>query len=519
MQLEKTKRISLPFLEGPRMFSTLKSVLKSLFRKPGRRAEDRQFRPGIEALEERWCPSGNTYYWKGFSSGGVASWTGAGNWRLGDGSTPTSYPGQYGIGTPDTAVFDSTAASACYVPVNTVIDIAALQGKPTFPSGDYVALRAGSILAVVGGGNDGSWDTLEAIGTDVGDSNFKNDTGELYIGGGTSSSQASFTLNGWINDASTTTNRGKFAIGPYTTLTIAADDANRIYPNIGASTYIGYDSSLNVAQKNAKVLQNFDVTINNGANLSVADNSTWEIAASASIFNQTGVTAGSFGNYGTFLVDASVSSHEYLPFFNSYQGTAAGDQSGWLTLKGNATLELDGEFMADSQTCVLEQTGLDANGSAMINLYNNATLSTLHISDRFDIKAGGVVLADTGPELANVTGTLWMNGSPSYVDVRCGTGAFTLNTLTVSYLVWDTGVYYTAVNFGSTGNQADSISVTNTATINGGSVWIASTYGTRNANPTTILTAGTLSGQFGGANPEPFTLGKTQDNKGITVTW
>jgi hypothetical protein len=297
-----------------------------LFAAAARRKTDRtryRLRPCVEGLEPRWTPATN-YYFKGIS-GLVTSWTAASNWRLADGSTPTTDPGQSGASNTDIANFDDKAVGSCGVPASTRIDISQLNGTTGFNT-HYLFLYAGSILAVdTQAGNLGTWNSLGYIGTNDG-SSYSNDSGEFYLGGGTSTTQSTFTLDGWINNAPSggTSNRGKFVVGPYTTLNISSDATNRVYPNIGASLYVGNNPDLSNNGTKAQVVQKNDVTINNGANISTSPNAQWSFGGFGGTFNlktqapdgNGNPAPGTFGNYGQFTESGSQTVNEYLPFYD-----------------------------------------------------------------------------------------------------------------------------------------------------------------------------------------------------------
>src|SRR5262249_18508073 len=162
---------------------------------------------------------------------------------------------------------------------------------PSFP-----AMLMRHHLKVDGGGNEGKWDTTAPIGTDL--NSGTNDNGILWIGGG---SGATYTVDGWINDAPSggTSKRGKFATGPGVALTFDHDTSG-INVNVGASLYIGVDSNLSSDGSGSTVTQNYDITINNGANISVSNNAAWDVPSTHNINKQSGVTEGTFGKYGNF---------------------------------------------------------------------------------------------------------------------------------------------------------------------------------------------------------------------------
>jgi len=100
--------------------------LLSAFRKPaGRKKEARRFRPRVEGLEQRDCPS-TSYYWVG-NSGLNRLWSNSVNWQYADGTQATDYPRSRS----DIAIFDSRATTYCQA--DTSVEIDELHGSPPSP--------------------------------------------------------------------------------------------------------------------------------------------------------------------------------------------------------------------------------------------------------------------------------------------------------------------------------------------------------------------------------------------------
>jgi len=363
----------------------------------------------------------------------------------------------------------------------------------------------------------GYWKTNAAIGTDVGGAS--NDSGELYVGGGVLNHLNSFTLQGWINDASTTTNRGTFALGAFTTLTIQ-DGTGGVHPNIGADSRIGFNSALQVDGEDSTCDQQFDVTMNNGAPITIGNQATWKVNGTADIKIQSGVTPGNLANNGMFKVAGTDSCTEWLPFYNTYTGTIGAGVSGELFLDVSSNLTLVTTFTADGHICVLKQTGSDANGKAGIDLCNGSKLST-HTGSTgacyLDIVDGDINLyGNAGSNVATtIDGFVQTVNSNTEIDVDVSATTFSLNTLTITNdLIMKAGNFHTAIEYSN--DTADKIVVNGTANLTGaGTLVIVNFYDYPTGGDHTwinVITTTGLTSDFSGINDTRFSYRASSNN-------
>src|SRR5262249_18357508 len=219
--------------------------------------------------------------------------------------------------------------------------------------------------------------------------------------------------------------------------------------------------------------------------------------------------------------ESGKSCYEYLDFYNSYQGGAAGDKSGLVRLKSNSSLVFPTVFTIDGRTNVVYvQQGYSGTLSTGAFTYLDASAhlwdGSLRQTGFFDIRAGTIALESSVDMTADISGngvtpnsTLWMNGSNTWVDVTCGPTGYTNNTLNVVNVQWDGGTLFSAVQFGST-NKSDVLACSGnvtfgTGTSNVGTVNVTNIYGTANLNWFNVLTySGTRTRTFNSVSPSSY---------------
>lgn len=266
--------------------------LRKAFARGGRRPASprgrQPFRPRLEALEERWCPTAH-YIWTGDSPFGN-DWTKSGNWRSNDGGTTYPSSGDY-------ATFDGNEASAqgCVIG-DADITVKSIDTVSNWGGGanQTVTINAAKTLTINGGVTiDSSWDS-----------------GALDIKGGLVMSYGTLTVTGGSFTDSSATGTGTVTVSNAGTVHWGGS-ASTLAPALTVSTgtfNLGGGGNNLTSGTNLVVSKNITVGAGGGTfNL----NQTANEATSGGIRRATGTTP-KFVNHGTLARGTGGSAHAFV---------------------------------------------------------------------------------------------------------------------------------------------------------------------------------------------------------------